>query len=236
MPNPDRDPTRDPARGPTLHARAAQRLSPLRRLSPWLIVPAAIVAGLLLFVVVWLVQREPVDADSAANTQAPSAQMPSEPTLPAPQVPESMSEDADDGNDDDGSAGIFTLPPAPAQPPPGIAGELPAPAPPGMDEATADNHPSPAADAGNVGPRPVHRPNPTYPRSALRRGLSGEVLVRAMVGVDGRPRQVEVVRSSSHRSLDQAALRAVRGWRFQPAMQDGQPVVAPVEIPVSFNP
>lgn len=204
-----------------------------RRPSPWLIVPAAVVVGLLLFVVVWLVQREPADTTDptlAADTAAEQAATGS--TLPAPQVSEEMTADA--AGDDDSDGGVFILPPAPAEPPRGIAGDPPALPAPALEQPGVD--PAAGGHATTIGPRPVHSPAPTYPRSALRRGLSGEVLVRAQVGVDGRPRQVEVARSSSHRVLDQAALRAVRGWRFQPAMQDGQPVAEPVEIPVQFNP
>ncbi|MGY0559561.1 energy transducer TonB [Luteimonas sp. A277] len=206
--------------------------APRRRPSPWLIVPAAVVAGLMLFVLVWLVQREPTDTDDpalAADTAGEQAA--AGPTLPAPQIPEEMSADTGDG---DGDGGVFILPPAPAEPPRGIAGEPPPLPAPQLEQQ--DVVPPVAGDARVSGPRPIHSPAPTYPRSALRRGHSGEVLVRALVGVDGRPRQVEVIGSSSHRALDQAALRAVRNWRFQPAMQDGQPVAEPVEIPVEFNP
>ena len=65
---------------------------------------------------------------------------------------------------------------------------------------------------------------------------AGEVIVQALVGPDGRPRQVEVVRSSSHGALDQAALRAVRQWRFEPAVRRGEVVAERVLIPITFSP
>jgi protein TonB len=47
---------------------------------------------------------------------------------------------------------------------------------------------------------------------------------------------VEVARSSSHRALDQAAVRAVRRWRFEPATRQGRPVSQVVQVPVAFSP
>jgi protein TonB len=45
----------------------------------------------------------------------------------------------------------------------------------------------------------------------------------------------EVLSSSGHGSLDQAALEAVRRTTFDPALQDGKPVVCRIVIPVRFT-
>lgn len=79
-------------------------------------------------------------------------------------------------------------------------------------------------------------PPPAYPREALREGLTGTVVLDVMVGVDGRPLQAEVVRSSGHRVLDQAARRQVlTRWLFKPAMHSGVPVQAMGRVPVEFR-
>ncbi|NYZ62632.1 energy transducer TonB [Luteimonas deserti] len=82
----------------------------------------------------------------------------------------------------------------------------------------------------------AHAPAPVYPRAALLAGAQGVVVLEVHVGVDGRPLDVRVHRSSGHRELDRAALRHVqRSWSFQPAMRDGQAVEAVGLVPISFD-
>jgi protein TonB len=105
-----------------------------------------------------------------------------------------------------------------------------------------------AADGGGRGPpriaaatAPRHdaaylkNPPPPYPVQARRRGLEGRVLVRATVAATGECTGAELRRSSGHAILDEAALRAVRAWHFVPAMRDGRPVAAGVDIPIVFR-
>lgn len=204
----------------------------LRTPSAWLIVPAAILLGLLLFALVWLSQRPAPEEDGAALLPAVTVESAAQSTLPAPQPPDPAT-DASAENDE---GGVFVLPDAPADPPRAVAGEPPVPAGSGPDAGDPDVEPTAETAIIDSQPVPVRQPQPSYPRRALRQGLSGEVLVRAVVGTDGRPRQVEVARSSSHRVLDQAAVQAVRRWRFQPAMRHGQPVAQTVHVPINFNP
>ena len=79
-------------------------------------------------------------------------------------------------------------------------------------------------------------PAPAYPREAMRQGLAGTVELEILVGIDGRPLDVRVVRSSGHRVLDQAARRAVLAqWTFQPAFRNGQAVQALGRVPIEFK-
>lgn len=84
-------------------------------------------------------------------------------------------------------------------------------------------------------PRVLRRTAPEYPRRARSAGTEGLVVVRAIVGRDGRiePNNLRVLRSIP--SLDEAALEAVRSWRFSPAL-DGmnRPIRVIVTIPVRF--
>ncbi|MBT3361045.1 MAG: TonB family protein [Rhodospirillales bacterium] len=81
----------------------------------------------------------------------------------------------------------------------------------------------------------ARNPLPRYPKIARRRGLEGRVIVRVVVGVDGKARSLRIASSSAHRMLDEAALKALQKWRFEPARRAGIPVEAPVEIPIAFR-
>lgn len=80
-----------------------------------------------------------------------------------------------------------------------------------------------------------HTPAPDYPWSARRRGAEGRVVLRLEVDADGRPIEVELVHSSGHDALDQAALTAIRHWRLRPATADGVPVAGRVVVPIVFK-
>jgi TonB family protein len=59
---------------------------------------------------------------------------------------------------------------------------------------------------------------------------SGTVVLRIVVGVDGAPREPEVLESAGP-AFDEAAIRAVLLWRFQPALRDGRPVESRIRVP-----
>ncbi|HBS60721.1 MAG TPA: hypothetical protein DEA44_15850 [Firmicutes bacterium] len=68
-------------------------------------------------------------------------------------------------------------------------------------------------------PRILSKVGPVYPEEARRDGIRGSVGVKIEVLENGRPGEIEVQRSSGYDSLDEAALRAVRKWRFVPAQE-----------------
>jgi protein TonB len=76
---------------------------------------------------------------------------------------------------------------------------------------------------------------PVYPEPARRRGWEGRVVLRVLVDVTGLPTDVAVGTSSGYRMLDDAAIAAVRRWRFEPARFAGVPVIASVNVPVTFR-
>ncbi|MBT8120940.1 MAG: TonB family protein [Gammaproteobacteria bacterium] len=76
---------------------------------------------------------------------------------------------------------------------------------------------------------------PDYPRKLLKRGIEGDVLVRAQVQPDGHCSQVQLKESSGYRLFDQAALSAVRDWRFVPASSGVHTVMAWVDVPIEFR-
>jgi len=60
-------------------------------------------------------------------------------------------------------------------------------------------------------------------------------VLRVRVRADGSPDRLHVLRSSGYRALDQAAMKAVGQWRFDPARQAGGPIDAEVTVPVTFR-
>ncbi len=82
----------------------------------------------------------------------------------------------------------------------------------------------------------IASPAPTYPRDALRNGITGTVELILLVDVDGHVLQVQIARSSGDRSLDNAARdQVLRNWRFQPAMRDGVAVQSLGKVPIVFT-
>ncbi|MFN7982405.1 MAG: TonB family protein [Vicinamibacterales bacterium] len=82
----------------------------------------------------------------------------------------------------------------------------------------------------------LNNPRPVYPEVAARRGVTGVVLLRVLVSVDGRADKVEVERSSGSRLLDESAIATVQSsWRFTPARRGGLAVAAPVIVPIRFE-
>jgi protein TonB len=150
------------------------------------------------------------------------------------------------------------------QPPPMVAPPEPAtPEAPVESEAVADGDPfddsAPiaevaqpvAAPAGIAGPpvdqvfelREVARPpavlaqgTPEYPRQARFDRIEGTVVLRVIVGADGRVEEgsIKVVRSVP--ALDAAAIAAIRAWRFSPALgPSGRPARVVIEVPFQFS-
>jgi periplasmic protein TonB len=121
-------------------------------------------------------------------------------------------------------------PPTPVQAP--RPAETPAPRP--IADASKTSRPATALAPGSV-PVPISKPAPDYPADALRNNETGTVVVRIEVGADGIPTDVALARRSGSRSLDRAAMKAAKRWRFRPAQQNGQAVAGAVEVPMAFT-
>ena len=74
-------------------------------------------------------------------------------------------------------------------------------------------------------PKVVHEVKPRYPPDAMSAKISGTVEVEATVGTDGTVTDVRMLRSIP--GLDEAAMDAVRQWRFEPLPQ---PVAVQIEL------
>jgi protein TonB len=109
----------------------------------------------------------------------------------------------------------------------GIVGGLPLekPAPP----------PPPLVRVGGklVAPKRVFGPAPVYPELAALSGVTGLVVVDAHVGIDGQVKSVRFV--SGNTLFEQAALEAVRQWRYQPLLLNGIPCEFMVVVNMNFH-
>ena len=84
-------------------------------------------------------------------------------------------------------------------------------------------------------PRPLVRLQPIYPPAARIREIQGEVEVEFVVNADGTTAGLEVVSALPGDVFVNAALRAIRLWRFQPGTRNGEPVAVRVRQKVSFR-
>ena len=76
---------------------------------------------------------------------------------------------------------------------------------------------------------------PAYPDAARRRGQEGLVLLIVAVDKNGDPQTVEIKKSSGFVLLDDAAVKSVRTWKFQPGRIGSLPVDSHTEVPIRFQ-
>lgn len=86
-----------------------------------------------------------------------------------------------------------------------------------------------------VKPQPIAIPKPAYPSLARQAGIEGQTVIKALVDIDGSIREVQILKSSGNRMLDEAALVAARKAKFTPARQRDKFVRVWVSIPMRFK-
>ncbi len=87
---------------------------------------------------------------------------------------------------------------------------------------------------GNVQqPCLIEQVRPYYPDVAKAHGIEGLVKLQAVIGRDGRIRDLKLI--SGHSWLVEAAMDAVRKWRYQPTLLEGEPVEVSTTIAVVFT-
>jgi protein TonB len=83
-------------------------------------------------------------------------------------------------------------------------------------------------------PLAVYRPAPVYPELARAARRQGAVIVEAVIDRQGNVVDARVLRDLGF-GLGEAALLAVRTWRYQPATLDGRPVTVYLTVTVNFE-
>jgi TonB family protein len=121
------------------------------------------------------------------------------------------------------------LPPIP--PVPGFTPPPPPPAAPGPPPI-----PQRILVGGNLQQaRMITKVSPSYPLDCKAEGIEGTVALRATIGHDGGVLNLERINELVDTRLAQAATDAVRQWRYQPTLLNGQPVEVITEIEVNFT-
>lgn len=146
-------------------------------------------------------------APASAPPQPPAPQSPAEANgeqPPQPSPPELSQSSASDVRLGDPGNGGFTS---------DVSGEHVVPA-------------SPENSKGNIPPR--------YPLEAVLLREQGMVSLTIHVEPSGRVADIDIVRSSGFRVLDQAARTALLRWRFKPALRDGQPIASELPYNIQF--
>ena len=114
------------------------------------------------------------------------------------------------------------------------------PAPPKATGTVAMSAPPPPPPAAplRVGgdikePKRIRNPPPLYPKIAQAAKVSGVVILEATISKEGEVRDVKVLRSIP--MLDQAAIEAVRQWRYTPPLLNNVPVDVIMTVTVNFT-
>jgi len=87
--------------------------------------------------------------------------------------------------------------------------------------------------SGVIAAKLIFHPSPEYPPLAKMARVQGTVLLEAVIGRDGTIQELKV--QEGHPLLVRAALEAVRQWRYQPTLLNGEPVDVLTEIEVNFK-
>lgn len=87
--------------------------------------------------------------------------------------------------------------------------------------------------AGQAPPVKLTTVAPRYPEEAKREGISGLVHLDIVIATTGTVSEASVV-SSAHPSLNDAAIEAVRKWKYKPTTIDEEPVEVGVTVSVAF--
>jgi protein TonB len=172
----------------------------------------------------------------APKAEVPKDEPPAPKAIPAPPLPEH--------GDEPSPPPAEPSPPKPAkedpQPAPKQAEAKPSPPPapqgPVFDFSGTESESNATVIGGHVLPaapddRFRNRP-PIYPLEAQNRGEHGSVTLLIHVSDNGTTSGVDILESSGVDLLDQAAVAAVKKWRFHPALKQGQAV--PYDYPFQF--
>jgi periplasmic protein TonB len=87
-----------------------------------------------------------------------------------------------------------------------------------------------------VKPELVNRVNPSYPRLAQQKKVEGTVIISILVSENGDVSDARVLREAGGSSgLNEAALSAVRKWKFRPGVKEGKRVKVWMTYPIVFK-
>ena len=115
---------------------------------------------------------------------------------------------------------------------PGVNMNALTPAAPAAPSAPTANSPAPRSGGQIQAAVLIYRKDAEYPKIAKQTGAKGTVTLNATIGADGNIKKVKVV--SGHPMLTNAAVEAVKQWRYRPTLLNGQPVETDTQVLVNF--
>ncbi len=101
----------------------------------------------------------------------------------------------------------------------------------------------PADDAGDPpdfvavekDPEFVNRVQAVYPEMARKAGIEGKVIVKVLVGKNGKPEKAQIIKNPGTDIFDESVINAVMSSTYTPAIQNGRPVKVWLMVPFSFK-
>ncbi|MGC4072782.1 MAG: energy transducer TonB [Nibricoccus sp.] len=94
--------------------------------------------------------------------------------------------------------------------------------------------PKPKLARGDRLPVVKKQVRPKYPTDLRKKGITGDVNVHIVVSSSGDVAEAEVI-DSPNEQFSEAALEAVRQWKFEPGLKDGVPVAVRLKFPIQFR-
>ena len=186
------------------------------------IVPVEMVSGFVEPPTPKVTPMPPAPPSPPVPAKQPAA-VPKATPLPAPSQPVAIADTTPSPN---APTGVTTpQPPAPPVAAPAVAEKIVATASPSPPTIVP-----PSTDADYL-----NNPKPKYPRKSNLQGEQGTVYVLVQVGVNGNAMKVDIQKSSGFDGLDQAALDAIKHWRFVPGTRNGVPEISWVVVPMPFS-
>jgi TonB family protein len=113
--------------------------------------------------------------------------------------------------------------------------DVTAPAVPGSESSEASKRPHRIRVGGLVqATKLIKNVPPDYPEGARQRGVQGVVLLQAVISKKGEPLNLKVI-SSPDKELSDAAMEAVKQWRYESTLLNGEPIEVVTTIAVRFH-
>lgn len=84
-------------------------------------------------------------------------------------------------------------------------------------------------------PKIVRQMPVKYPADAKKNGITGKVIVRCLIGVNGKAAKLEIVESDPEGFFDSSALKSLKYWQFRPGIKNGELVATWVKVPFKFE-
>jgi TonB family protein len=99
-----------------------------------------------------------------------------------------------------------------------------------------DNAPKPIRVGGNVmAASLIRQVKPAYPPDMKAQGIEGTVQLQAVISKEGIPQSLNVLNADVNRAFVDAALEAVKQWRYKPTLLNGEPVEVITTITLNFT-